>query len=88
MLTIWRKVRRLEGYYNCFSLLTPIHENPDFLPGLQAGFADWSQKGINTAGDLVHENSLLTFSQLKSKFGLTNKDFLKYFQVKHILLLN
>lgn len=85
MIAIWRRVRRLEGYSNCFSLLTPIQENPDFSPGLEGGFADWSIKGIKKVGDLVHEGSLLKFNQMRVKYGLTNKDFLKYVQVKSFI---
>ncbi len=59
MLNIWRKIRKLEGYSNCFSLLTPFHENPDFPPGLQAGFADWSRRGIKVVGDIVQGGSIL-----------------------------
>lgn len=35
MLSTWRKIRRLEGHNNSFLLLTPLHENPDFPPGLK-----------------------------------------------------
>lgn len=78
---MWRKVRKLEGYSNCFSLLTPIHDNLDFHPGLQGSLADWKQKGIKVVGDLIQEGSILTFQQMKSKYGVTNKDFIKFLQV-------
>lgn len=60
--------------------------NPNFLPGLQAVFSEWSKKGIKTVGDLVQEGSLLRFNQVKAKYGLTNKDFLKYFQIRSFII--
>ena len=88
MLSIWRKVRKLEGYSNCLSLLTPIHENPDFQPGLQAGFAAWRHKGIKVIGDVIQRGSILTFQQMKSKYGITDNDFIKFLQVRHFILCN
>ena len=88
MINIWRKVRRLEGYSNNFSLLTPIHENPDFVPGLRAGLVTWKNKGITVIGDMIQGSSILTFPQMKNKYDLTNNDFLKYLQVKNFILSN
>lgn len=88
MVNIWRKVRKLEGYSNCFSLLTPIHENPDFQPGLQAGLAAWRDKGIRVIGDMIQGCSILTLQQMKSKYDITNNDFIKYLQVKNFILCN
>jgi len=62
-------------------LLTPVHENLDFHPGLQGGLADWKLKGIRVVGDMIQEGTILTFQQVKSKFGVTDKDFVKFLQV-------
>ena len=88
MLNIWRKVRKLEGYSNCFSLLTPIHENPDFQPGLRGGLANWKYKGIGVVGDMIQGGSILTFQQAKSKYGITDTDFVKFLQVRNFILCN
>lgn len=64
-MLIWCKIRKLKGYTKCFSLLTPIHENVDFQPGLGSGFADWEHRGINVVGDMIQGESILTFQQIK-----------------------
>ena len=86
MLNIWRQIRKLEGYNNCFSPLTPLHDNPDFPPGLRAGLADWGRKGIKVVGDMVRGGSVLTFQQVINKFGVSNGDFLRYLQVRNFIL--
>ncbi|KAF7640720.1 hypothetical protein LDENG_00020070, partial [Lucifuga dentata] len=68
MLVAWQQIRRWEGHENCLSLLTPLHENPDFLPGLQAGLATWKSKGIIVVGDLMQDGVVLSFQQIKDKF--------------------
>ena len=86
MLTIWRQVRKLEGYNNYFSLLISLHDNPDFTPGLRAGLADWSCGGIRVVWDMVLGCLILTFQKVKNKCGVTNGDFLKYLQVRNFIL--
>ena len=71
MLNIWRGVRKMEGYSNCFSLLTPIHEK---------------HKGIKVVGDMIQGGSILSFQQVKSKYGITNRDFFKCVQVCNFIL--
>ena len=88
MLNIWCRVK-LEGYSNCFSLFSlPIHENPDFQPGRQVGLADWKHRGIKVVGDMIQGGSILTFQQVKSKYGVTNKDFIKFLQIRNFILCN
>ena len=86
MLTIWHKVRCLEGYKSHFSLLTPIHQNPDFIPGLNVGFVEWFRRGIKTVGDLVDGDQVLSFQQVREKYGIGSGDILRYMQVKHFIL--
>uniref|UniRef100_A0AAQ6AKY8 Reverse transcriptase domain-containing protein n=1 Tax=Amphiprion ocellaris TaxID=80972 RepID=A0AAQ6AKY8_AMPOC len=85
MLSICHKVRSLEGYKKHFSLLTPIHQNPDFIPGLNAGFSEWF-RGIKTVGDLVDGDAILSFQQVKDKYGISSGDVFRYMQVKHFIL--
>lgn len=70
----------MEGYSSCFSLLTPVQENPDFPPGLRFGLADWSHKVIKVLGDVIQGGSILTFQQVQSKYDVTNDDFFKFLQ--------
>lgn len=69
MLSVWHRVRCLEGYSMSLSLLTLIHENTEFLPGLHwtlPGFADWCLKGIKTIGDLSMRVPCSCFRKSKS----------------------
>lgn len=40
MLKIWYQVRKIDEYANCFSLLSPLYDNPDFPYGLKVGLID------------------------------------------------
>ncbi|KAI3370868.1 hypothetical protein L3Q82_007384 [Scortum barcoo] len=53
-----------------------------------AGLADWKHKGIKVVGDMVRGGSILTFQQVKSKYGVTSKDFFKFIQVQNFILCN
>lgn len=65
--------------------LTPIHENPDFQPGLRSGLADWERKGIKVVGDIIQDGSILTFQQIKIKYGILNKDFIKFLHLRNFI---
>ena len=66
MLNIWWEARKSEGYNNSFSLLTPLHDNPDFPPGLLAGLTDRSRSGTKVVMDMVQGGSILIFQQVKN----------------------
>ena len=37
---------------------------------------------------MIQGGSILTFQQVKSKYGVTNKDFIKFVQVRNFILCN
>lgn len=88
MLKIWHQVRKLEGYANCFSLLTPLHANPDIPPGLWAGLIHWSRRGMKVVRHLVQDGLILTCHEVKSKFAMSNNDLLTFLQVQNFIILN
>ncbi|KAL7842565.1 hypothetical protein SRHO_G00242540 [Serrasalmus rhombeus] len=77
MVYTWKQVRRLEGFSNCFSLLTPLHKNPDFPPGLNSGLSGWKLKGIQVIGDIVQNGDILSLQELRDKFDIPESDFLR-----------
>lgn len=88
MLKIWHQVRKLEGYANCFSLLTPLHANPDIPPGLWAGLIHWSRRGMKVVRHLVQDGLILTCHEVKSKFAMSNNDLLTFLQVQNFIILS
>lgn len=47
----------------------------DFIPGkLDSRFKEWKNKGITVLDDLFEGEILLSFDQLKEKFGLRSTD--------------
>lgn len=60
------------------SFLTPIHSNPDFPPGLEDhSFSLWAIRGIKTIGDLVVNDTLMSFDQFREKYNLQQNHFFR-----------
>ncbi len=86
----WRSIRSIEGRAQLTSPLTPILDNPDFLPGCKdQGFKVWSTKGLKKIGDLFKGQILLSFQQLQQQCGLFNQgDFYRYLQIRDFIVKN
>lgn len=71
------------GLEDCRSLSTPIHFNPEFLPGLEDNaFLLWSEKGICTIRDLVADGTVKSFNQLIEQYDLPSRHWFRYLQVR------
>lgn len=58
-------------------------EIPSFSPsGLESGFKQWRDLGINTIGDLYIDRTFANFDQLKQKYGLHRSNFFRFLQVR------
>lgn len=88
MTKIWRLVRKIEGLDSYLSLLTPLHNNPDFLPRMNDGLIHLRDKGIHVIGDLIENKQLMTFEQFTAKFELNKKFFLVYHQIRSFITKN
>ena len=67
-------------------LLTPISRNPEFPPGVKSRlFSRWHSKGIRTIGDLVHDNSVISFQELQTKFDIPKQDHYAFLQIRHYI---
>lgn len=47
---------------------------------------EWFRRGIKTVGDLVDGDQVLSFQQVREKYGIGSGDILRYMQVKHFIL--
>lgn len=53
----------------------------EFLTVPDPGF--WAARGVRRLEHICSDGSLLSFDSLKEKFGLTNRQFLRYLQIRH-----
>ena len=70
------------------SQFSPIWGNQLFPPGrADAGFKQWSSKGLKTIEELYLPNSdiLMTFEQLISNYNLSKTHFFKYLQIRNFI---
>lgn len=88
MIKIWRLVCKIEGLDSHLSLLTPLHNNPDFPLGMNDGLIHLRDKGIHVIGDLMENKRLMTFEQYTAKYDLNKKIFLTYQQICSFITKN
>ncbi len=88
MIKIWRLARKIAGFDAHLSLLTPLHNNPDFPPGMKDGLIHLRDKGIHVIGDLIENKQLITFEQFTAKYDLNKKFFLTYQQIRSFITKN
>ena len=82
-------IRKLEDQDVLFPLLTPVHLNPDFPPGLaDQAFSLWFSRGIKTVGDSLTEGTVLSFDQLREKYNLPLNNFFRYLQIRTFFFSN
>ncbi len=89
-IKIWHDMHRFVGRKGAFSYLTPLMGNRDFLPGIEnVVFRSWRERGVRVVGDLFDDNNvLMSFPQAQNRFGLPQKDFFAYLQVRHFINTN
>lgn len=79
----WRTIRRIEGRSQITSILSPICDNLNFLPGTtDSGFRIWATKGISNLCDLFDGSTLMSFTQLTKKYKIQKQDFFWYLQIR------
>lgn len=86
-LKIWNKIRSAFGLPKVLSSLTNIGLMKTFTPNnLDSGFRKWSDHGLNYLHQLVKDDNLKTFAQLKNEFDLPRTDFFRYLQLRSFLM--
>ncbi|KAG7519555.1 hypothetical protein JOB18_011322 [Solea senegalensis] len=86
-LKIWNKIQSAFGVPKVLSSLTNIGLMKTFTPNnLDSGFRKWSDHGLNYLHQLVKDDNLKTFEQLKNEFDLPRTDFFRYLQLRSFLM--
>jgi len=82
-LTIWSKMVKEYNMDGDIKLLTWPALDPRFEPGIgDSGFRQWWDRGITAMCTMTHRGLLKRFSELQKEFGLENKDFFRYLQIR------
>ncbi len=64
----------------------PLWENPLFMAGGKTLINEsWKKHNIRYLGQIVKQNKIISFPELKRIFALNDTDFLQYLQIKSIL---
>ncbi len=85
-LRAWQDVKKFCGSGVGISLLAPLSSNPDFPPSVaKSMFKKWREFGLEQFQHLFIKNSLKTFLDLRSEFGIPKQDFHKYWQSRHLI---
>lgn len=78
-LKCWNKLQTVFGLPKILSILANIRLMRTFNPNnLDTGFKRWSDHGLSYLHQLVKDDNLKTFEQLKNEFDLPRTDFFRY----------
>ena len=86
MLQIFRRVQKLVGVTSKWHKSTPIWRNNNLLSGNKPFFQNvWAGKGIWILEDLNGKDSLLSFNDLVSRYGIPRHPLYFYFRLRSAL---
>lgn len=84
-ISIWHQSHSALLEVSKLSCLSPIWGNYRLKTGrADMGFKIWQNNGLNKIGDLYSEGVLMSFEQLRHKYGLPKKHFFKYLQIRSV----
>ena len=63
-------------------LMNPLWYNPK-VSAKVSSLPDWYNKGLHTIGNLVNENKVMSFNQIKSNYSFDQLNYLNYVTVYH-----
>jgi len=83
---IWHDISKYLGRKNVKSVLSPITQHPDFPARVSSKtFLSWREMVIHIFGDLVRDNTFLSFQQLQEAFNIPIHNFFGYLQIRHFV---
>lgn len=85
LISLWAYVKKLIGITGFLSS-TPLWRNRQ-LKEIQKlkGFKSWEDAGIKYISQLYQDNTLKSFQQIQTEFGIPHNNFYKYLQLRHAL---
>lgn len=87
VLWAWGKLRKLFKSNYPLNMTSTLIDNPDLLPqNVGSNFVGWHKVGIIRIYDLYEDGAFKSFESLKKQYGISNKDFYKYLQVRHYVM--
>lgn len=88
-INAWKKVKKILGQEIDLPLNIQIWNNPSVtIQNSQLQWNTWMKCGIHNLSDMVNNNSLLSFQELKDKYKLKNTEFFRYLQLRSWLTEN
>ncbi len=86
-ITVWFEALVHLGELPQLSRFTPVFGNENFRPGrADPGFKIWSIQGISKVSDLYNEEHFMSFEEIRTRFGIPQKHFFKYLQLRSFIL--
>ena len=86
LVAIWRTVESHSSNHFKFHPHLPLFNNFALcLGGHPMSFPQWRDKGINTLSDIMSDNALRSFQDLKSHYNLPGTSFFFYLQLRSAL---
>ena len=85
----WKKMKKIIGHDIEIPKHIQIWNNPSItIQNVQLNWETWTNSGIQKFSDIIHNNCLLSFQDLKDKYQLNNRDIFKYLQLKNWVMEN
>lgn len=82
----WHESQEMFRMPSGLSPFAPIWGNSSFTPGKSdRGFRLWAQLGLKKIINLYSDNTLMSFDNLKEKFGIPQTHMFKYFQIRSFI---
>lgn len=81
---VWHNIRCHLGRKNFSSAMQPLINNVTFSPGIgHSIFNNWHNKGLKLICNFFEKDVFLSFEQIQNRFGIPQKDFFGFLQMRH-----
>ncbi len=78
-ITVWFEALAHLGELPQLLHFSSVFGNENLCPGrVDPGFKIWSIRGISKVSDLYNEGNFMSFEEIRTRFGISQKHFFKY----------
>ncbi|XP_062396829.1 LINE-1 retrotransposable element ORF2 protein isoform X1 [Sardina pilchardus] len=85
-LRIWDNITKRHHLRDKMGILKWFAYDSDFIPSIyDKQFLVWNSKGLSTYSSLLKQDLVLSFQELKDRFGLENQDHFRYLQIRDFI---